>query len=424
MGIFRQLLNLLAIMAPAAVVIILLPEWLGVRLEFALIAGALIFLGGTVVMEAGSRAEGDKRLREEFHVLLAKQAAVRDELGGARREMLALHEALAAAATQRGSKGDSRDLSDVMDEVTVLKSLVSRLSEGQAQAQRQAGSRTGAVAAPALAAAGGMAVGGGGDLPLSLTPPLSPQVAETLDDQSVLGEVRRCLRQDSLDLMLQPAVSLPQRKRRFYECFTRIRTDDGAVLGPERYIELAEDAGLIAAIDNMLLFRCVQLVRKIQRENKDVGFFCNISLNTLEDTDFFGDFVDFLEGNAGLAKNLVFEFAYEDFRHHQKATREQLGRLLDLGCRLSVDQVDDLDIDPALLFERDIRFVKLEAAVLLAEGGGAAFASLKRELDSRAIDVIVEKIESEQDLIELLELGIDFGQGYLFGEPRLAKPAD
>ena len=413
MAFFRFLFNLLGIVAPAVAVAMLLPEWLSVRLEFALIAGVLVFLCGAVLLEINGRREGDRRLREEIHALRAGQVAVRDELAGARREMKALEEALQAAASLRGGQGSSKALTEVMDEVTVLKSLVSRLSEGQAQAAEQAAFR------PALAVAGGTAVGGGEPPPLML----QPLEAENLDDQSVLDEVKKCLRQDSLDLMLQAIVSLPQRKRRFYECFTRIRTDDGTVVRPERYIELAEEAGLIAAIDNMLLFRCVQLVRKIQRENMDVGFFCNISLNTLEDTDFFGDFVEFLEGNAELAKSLVFEFSYADLRRQREPTRRQLERLLDLGSRLSVDQVDGLAIDPGLLVDREIRFVKLEAAVLLEEGGPEVFRSLKRELDRRAVDVIVEKIESEADLIELLDLGIDFGQGYLFGEPRLAKPA-
>ena len=102
----------------------------------------------------------------------------------------------------------------------------------------------------------------------------------------------------------------------------------------------------------------------------------------------------------------------------------QLERLLELGCRLSVDQVESLSVDPDRLFKREIRFVKLEAAELLSETGRDTFRTLKQELDRRAIDVIVEKIEDEQELIELLDQGIDFGQGYLFGEPRLARPAD
>ncbi len=46
---------------------------------------------------------------------------------------------------------------------------------------------------------------------------------------------------------------------------------------------------------------------------------------------------------------------------------------------------------------------------------------LKRTLDSYAIDLIVERIETEAMLLEVLDLHVDFGQGFLFGEPRIAK---
>ena len=48
---------------------------------------------------------------------------------------------------------------------------------------------------------------------------------------------------------------------------------------------------------------------------------------------------------------------------------------------------------------------------------------MKQTLDRYNVDLIVEKIERESDLIELLDLNIDFGQGFLFGEPRLSRAA-
>ena len=108
MAFVRFVFNLLGIIAPAVVVAALLPEWLGVRLEFALIAGILVFLLGVSILEVNGRREADRRLREEIHALRAGQVAVRDELAGARREMKALEEALQAAATLRGGQGGSQ----------------------------------------------------------------------------------------------------------------------------------------------------------------------------------------------------------------------------------------------------------------------------------------------------------------------------
>ncbi|HYD17596.1 MAG TPA: EAL domain-containing protein, partial [Patescibacteria group bacterium] len=82
--------------------------------------------------------------------------------------------------------------------------------------------------------------------------------------------------------------------------------------------------------------------------------------------------------------------------------------------------------DYAQLEMRRIRFIKIEAAQLLLElkesGGLRRLKRMKTELDAKGIDIIVEKIESEKQLLELLDLEIDYGQGYLFGKPAPANP--
>src|SRR3546814_12973931 len=67
-----------------------------------------------------------------------------------------------------------------------------------------------------------------------------PPVAEGLDESAVLEIARQALRDDRIDLVLQPIVLLPQRKRRYYECFSRLRTADGYMILPEQYIAVAE----------------------------------------------------------------------------------------------------------------------------------------------------------------------------------------
>jgi cyclic-di-GMP phosphodiesterase TipF (flagellum assembly factor) len=222
-------------------------------------------------------------------------------------------------------------------------------------------------------------------------------------------------------------VSLPQRKPSYYETFTRLRDGQGAVIEPARYIAAAESSGLISAIDNNLLFRCVQIVRKSQRRELNLGFFCNISRYTLMDTSFFPEFIDFMEQNAGLAANLIFEFTQADLAAHDRNTEYNLAQLSDLGFRFSVDGVTNLELDVEALVDRRLSFLKIDASTAL-DTLRDADASLqlhrvKRALDRAGINLIVEKIEEEEQLIELLDYGIDFGQGYLFGAPRLSREA-
>ncbi len=191
---------------------------------------------------------------------------------------------------------------------------------------------------------------------------------------------------------------------------------------------MAEQAGLVSAIDNNLLFRCVQLVRRTQRRNLNVGFFCNISPYTLRDSSFFPEFIDFMVSNPRLATNLIFEFGQADLKSHDDRIVQNLGRLNDMGFRFSVDRVESLELDREELIDRHVSFVKIDARSLLEQLGDAdarmRIERMTRSLERARISMIVEKVEKEQQLVELLDHRIDFGQGYLFGEPRLSRDGD
>lgn len=403
MPAFRPLLLIALYAVGAALLAALLAAFtpqVGWPQAIALAGAAALAVG--LLHETAARRAAQRRLEGATARLSRDQRALYDELQGARRELQGLFEALEAHEGTAGAIG----VAEVKAEVRVLKSLVERLSAG----------RTGSAALPMPAPA---EADGAGET--------APAAAAAPDETEVLEALRESLREDRIEVVLQPIVSLPQRKRRYYECFTRIRGADGSLMPAEHYIALAEREGLVTAVDNMLLFRCVQLVRRIQRQNADRDFFCNLSPRSLGDAAFFSDFVAFLEDNPELTSGLIFEFTQADYETLPPEAAGHLDRLRRLGCRFSIDQVRDLDVDPVELRDQRVRFLKVEAGLLYARmeaEGDDAVRQWKRDLDRRAVDLIVEKIEDEAMLIELLDLQIDFGQGYLFGEPRLARPED
>src|SRR6185295_5053732 len=127
----------------------------------------------------------------------------------------------------------------------------------------------------------------------------------------LLETIRASLEENRVDLYLQPIVSLPQRKLRFYEALSRLRAEDGSVIMPEQYIKVAAPAGLMSVVDNLLLFRCVQIVRRLTQKQRDIGVFCNISGDTLADGEFFPQFLEYLHQHRDLAGQIVFEFAQD-----------------------------------------------------------------------------------------------------------------
>lgn len=269
------------------------------------------------------------------------------------------------------------------------------------------------------------------------TPAPSGVIGRSRDDQSaaLLQTVREALAENRVDLYLQPAVSLPQRRTVFYEGFSRLRDETGRVLMPAQYLTVAEPGGLVTAIDNLLLFRCVQIVRRLARQDRKIGIFCNVSLSSLRDESFFPQFLDFLSENKDMAGGLIFELGQAAFQSRGSVESRNMAKLADLGFRFSIDKVSDLDLDFRELQRADVSFIKISAEVLLSQllgrDGGVPsralrdihpqdFASLARRYGA---EVIAEKIETERQVIDVLELDVTYGQGHLFGEPRAIKDA-
>jgi cyclic-di-GMP phosphodiesterase, flagellum assembly factor TipF len=194
---------------------------------------------------------------------------------------------------------------------------------------------------------------------------------------------------------------------------------------PGDYVSVAKRAGLMPLIDNVLLVRSVQALRRLGSDSKVRGLFCNVSMHSLVDPDYFPELVEFMEENSGLSESLVFEISQPELTGLTEAELGCLDTLGALGYTFCLDQVTDLDADFANLSDRYFRYVKINAATFLhrMEETGHNAADFKRKLDGLGIQLIVEKVEDEGDVAELLDHGVELAQGYLFGEPKPTNDA-
>ena len=250
---------------------------------------------------------------------------------------------------------------------------------------------------------------------------------------SALEAVRDALRQNRVDLHLQPIVTLPQRRVRFYEGFTRLRRADGEVIMPGEFLAEAESAGLLGVVDNMLLFRCVQIVRRLSERDRRVGVFCNVAMSSLEDETYFPQFLEFMRENQDLAGAMIFEIGVRNFNNRSNIAARNMSRLAELGFRFSLDKGEGLDFDLPELQSSGVRFVKVTGDRLLSElvpGGQRPVSGIVRSIAPEdvsavfmryGVDLIAEKVEDEKSVIELLDFEIPFGQGHVFGAPRPIK---
>ncbi|MBM3530041.1 MAG: EAL domain-containing protein [Alphaproteobacteria bacterium] len=256
--------------------------------------------------------------------------------------------------------------------------------------------------------------------------PARPRAAPKSNKDETARAVRNALEANRVELHLQPIVTLPQRKVRFYEAFTRLRNEDDALITPTEFLDAAESAGLMQRIDQLLLNRCVQVVRRLQLKNRDIGLFCNIAGATLNDARLFPQILQFMDANRALAPSLVLEFRQSTLRAMGPLETESLVALRELGFRFCMDNLTDLRMEPRDLIERGIRYVKVPAQMLLGEAAAPGVdihaADLSDLLGRHGISLIAERIETEVQVVNLLDYDVRFGQGFLFSPPRPVRP--
>ncbi len=262
------------------------------------------------------------------------------------------------------------------------------------------------------------------DLAVAPSAPAAPKPAR--EAAQLLDVVKSAIEHGRLDIYLQPLVTLPQRKVRFYEIVTRLRDGSDQVLTAQEFLTAAESAGLMGRIDHAVMLRAVQVLRRLMVRNKEVGVFVNVAAATLSDAAAFAQCLDLLEANRALAPSFVLEFKQSTLRQLGPVEAEHLAALAQRGYRFSIDHVTDLRFEPRELADRGVRFIKVPAALLLEERERPAAdihpADLSDLLGRFGIDLIAERIEGERAVVDLLDYDVRFGQGFLFAAPRPLRP--
>ena len=132
--------------------------------------------------------------------------------------------------------------------------------------------------------------------------------------------------------------------------------------------------------------------------------------------------LEFMDANRALAPSLVLELRQSALRALGPIETEGLSALRDLGFRFCIDRVSDLRMEPRDLGERGIRYVKVAAPLLLGQAAAPKSdihaADLSDLLGRYGISLIAERIETEAQVVDLLEYDVRFGQGFLFSPPR------
>jgi diguanylate cyclase (GGDEF)-like protein/PAS domain S-box-containing protein len=245
-----------------------------------------------------------------------------------------------------------------------------------------------------------------------------------LERLELRNELERALLEEQFYLDYQPIVSLEERRAVGVEALVRWRHPTRGRLGPDQFIGLTEETGLIVPLGRWILERaCAQAHEwHLVLPQAQPFYVCvNVSIRQLQEHDFPQTVADVLTHTQLAPRSLVLEITEGLLADDRDAIVRQLTLLKRLGLRIAVDDFGTGYSSLSHLQQFPIDILKIDKSFIDELHGDDQKANLVQAIinlgESLHLDVIAEGIEQPQQADQLKRMRSPLGQGYLFSRP-------
>jgi len=246
------------------------------------------------------------------------------------------------------------------------------------------------------------------------------------------ADLRTAMTEHQFRVYYQPVVQLDTRRIVSFEALLRWNHPVQGLISPYRFIEAAEDTGILVSIGHWLLLQACRQVRDTETpgqsgNSQSMNITVNISARQFADARLVNDIQDALQQTGIDPSRLQLEITESVAAADPKLTVTVLSRLKHMGIGVVLDDfgtgttslralrqfpVDALKIDRSLVREMQTDRVTGDIVEMII--------ALAHKMNLKAI---AQGIETPRQMERLVELGCEYGQGYFFSQPMEAKAA-
>ncbi|MET0668489.1 MAG: EAL domain-containing protein, partial [Xanthobacteraceae bacterium] len=253
--------------------------------------------------------------------------------------------------------------------------------------------------------------------------------ARKTDRLTLESELRRALEREEITILYQPIVRLEDRSIAGFEALARWDHPKMGRMSPSEFISIAEEIGLIVDLGLFMLERTARQLSAWQRSIKrrePLFASVNVSSQQLLRQDLIHDLRTVLSRSALARGTLKLELTESLVMENPEHAAQLLTRMRELGAGLALDDFGTGHSSLAYLQRFPFDTIKIDKSFVRMNNKGTrpvilrSIISLAHDL---GMDVVAEGAETESDAIELYQLGCEYAQGFIFGEPMSVEAA-
>ena len=253
--------------------------------------------------------------------------------------------------------------------------------------------------------------------------------ARKSDRLSVESDLRGALERDEIAILYQPIVRLEDRAIAGFEALARWNHPRLGRLSPSDFINIAEETGLIVELGLFVLDRTARQLSTWQRtiRHREPPFASvNVSSRQLLRHDLIQDLRTVLARAPLTRGSLKLELTESVVMENPEHAAQMMHRIRELGAGLALDDFGTGYSSLAYLQRFPFDTIKIDQSFVRMSAKGTRPVILRSMIalaHDLGMDVIAEGAETDSDAVELFQLGCEFAQGFVFGEPMSAERA-
>lgn len=235
--------------------------------------------------------------------------------------------------------------------------------------------------------------------------------------------LRNAVRGRNFRTYLQPKVAVRTGRVVGFEALVRWMEADREVLGPDDFIALATETGLIDAITHFVLEDVAQFLPRLQsRFGENISISINIAARQASDVPFMASLMDYLQAQ-GIAASVILELTEDALVTTQNFQNHVLPRLRAMNVRVSIDDFGTGFSSLSKLADITADEIKVDRTFISSIHEQPRNQDILRAIESLCqalrIEVVVEGVETADELAYLERCtSIQLVQGYYFGRPQ------
>lgn len=231
------------------------------------------------------------------------------------------------------------------------------------------------------------------------------------------NKIKKAIQEDKVIVFAQPIICNKTNTINKYECLVRMIDDDDSIISPIHFLDIAKHAKLYTTLTQIVITKAIEYFK-----DKTEYFSINLTLDDILNTKITNFLKNKLHEHKGLSQRLILEIVEDEGIENFEEVSAFIEMMKNLGCKIAIDDFGTGYSNFAYLMRLNVDFIKIDGSIIKnidTDKNAKIVTELIVSFAQRQnIETIAEFVHKKEIFNILIDMGIDYSQGYYLGKPE------